>query len=248
MTLRGGGKRQIAEFRVGAPCAVFIYGPGTDTLVHLRSRALAETLTLTAHARAWEPVSRRRSPATRMPSAGASAYRRTKLVISLSLGYPDYDAPSPPTTAPASPPTSSSPTTTEMIRQYNPQNHSDSQRFSRWRVSCRLRTSASQSLDSAMSGCPRRGVRQESPGHRVRYQPRTDHRALGAATTTRSKCRPPSLPRRLACGLPPIARACVKPMFSSTVPTPIDEYNRPDLTPLIRASETIGAVLKAGDS
>jgi UDP-N-acetyl-D-galactosamine dehydrogenase len=32
-----------------------------------------------------------------------------------------------------------------------------------------------------------------------------------------------------------------------TVPTPIDEYKRPDLTPLIRASETIGEVLKKGD-
>lgn len=32
-----------------------------------------------------------------------------------------------------------------------------------------------------------------------------------------------------------------------TVPTPIDEYKRPDLTPLIKASETIGKVLKRGD-
>lgn len=32
-----------------------------------------------------------------------------------------------------------------------------------------------------------------------------------------------------------------------TVPTPIDAHNRPDLTPLVRASETIGRVLKAGD-
>lgn len=32
-----------------------------------------------------------------------------------------------------------------------------------------------------------------------------------------------------------------------TVPTPIDAHKRPDLTPLIRASETIGAVLKRGD-
>jgi UDP-N-acetyl-D-galactosamine dehydrogenase len=32
-----------------------------------------------------------------------------------------------------------------------------------------------------------------------------------------------------------------------TVPTPIDSANRPDLTPLIKASETIAAVLKAGD-
>jgi len=32
-----------------------------------------------------------------------------------------------------------------------------------------------------------------------------------------------------------------------TVPTPIDAHKRPDLTPLIRASETIGGVLKRGD-
>src|SRR5450631_906508 len=32
-----------------------------------------------------------------------------------------------------------------------------------------------------------------------------------------------------------------------TVPTPIDEFKRPDLTPLIRASESIGEVLKKGD-
>lgn len=32
-----------------------------------------------------------------------------------------------------------------------------------------------------------------------------------------------------------------------TVPTPIDEYKRPDLTPLIKASESVGKVLKKGD-
>jgi UDP-N-acetyl-D-galactosamine dehydrogenase len=36
-------------------------------------------------------------------------------------------------------------------------------------------------------------------------------------------------------------------VFIATVPTPIDRYKRPDLGPLIRASETIGSVLKAGD-
>ncbi|PWE47444.1 Vi polysaccharide biosynthesis UDP-N-acetylglucosamine C-6 dehydrogenase TviB [Pseudomonas prosekii] len=35
--------------------------------------------------------------------------------------------------------------------------------------------------------------------------------------------------------------------FIVTVPTPIDKYNQPDLTPLIKASETIGKVLKKGD-
>jgi len=36
-------------------------------------------------------------------------------------------------------------------------------------------------------------------------------------------------------------------VFIVTVPTPIDQYNRPDLTPLIKASETVGKVLKQGD-
>lgn len=36
-------------------------------------------------------------------------------------------------------------------------------------------------------------------------------------------------------------------IYIVTVPTPIDEHKRPDLTPLIKASETIGQVLKRGD-
>ena len=32
-----------------------------------------------------------------------------------------------------------------------------------------------------------------------------------------------------------------------TVPTPIDEYKQPDLTPLVKASTAIGSVVKAGD-
>ncbi|PFG53743.1 UDP-N-acetyl-D-galactosamine dehydrogenase [Marinobacter sp. LV10R520-4] len=36
-------------------------------------------------------------------------------------------------------------------------------------------------------------------------------------------------------------------VFIITVPTPIDQFKAPDLTPLIKASETVGQVLKAGD-
>jgi UDP-N-acetyl-D-galactosamine dehydrogenase len=36
-------------------------------------------------------------------------------------------------------------------------------------------------------------------------------------------------------------------VFIVTMPTPIDAFKQPDLTPLIRASETIGGVLKKGD-
>lgn len=35
--------------------------------------------------------------------------------------------------------------------------------------------------------------------------------------------------------------------FIVTVPTPVDEYKKPDLTPLIKASESVGKVLKKGD-
>ena len=36
-------------------------------------------------------------------------------------------------------------------------------------------------------------------------------------------------------------RACK--VFIVTVPTPVDQANRPDMTPLVRASETVGKVL-----
>ncbi len=36
-------------------------------------------------------------------------------------------------------------------------------------------------------------------------------------------------------------------VFIVTVPTPIDHYKRPDLTPLVKASESVGRVLKRGD-
>lgn len=35
-------------------------------------------------------------------------------------------------------------------------------------------------------------------------------------------------------------------IFIVTVPTPIDSANRPDLTPIIKASETVGKAMKAG--
>ena len=44
---------------------------------------------------------------------------------------------------------------------------------------------------------------------------------------------------------PEALRACR--IFIVTVPTPVDDYKRPDLTPLLKASETVGKVLKPGD-
>lgn len=49
---------------------------------------------------------------------------------------------------------------------------------------------------------------------------------------------------RFTCQPEDLAQANV---FIVTVPTPIDDFKQPDLTPLIRASETIGRVLKKGD-
>lgn len=40
-------------------------------------------------------------------------------------------------------------------------------------------------------------------------------------------------------------RACQ--IFIVTVPTPVDQANRPDMTPLVKASETVGKVLKSED-
>jgi UDP-N-acetyl-D-galactosamine dehydrogenase len=37
-------------------------------------------------------------------------------------------------------------------------------------------------------------------------------------------------------------------VYIITVPTPIDEFKRPDLTPLVKASETVGKLLKKGDT
>jgi UDP-N-acetyl-D-galactosamine dehydrogenase len=39
----------------------------------------------------------------------------------------------------------------------------------------------------------------------------------------------------------------VAQIYIVTVPTPVDQANRPDMTPLVKASETVGKVLKAGD-
>jgi len=36
-------------------------------------------------------------------------------------------------------------------------------------------------------------------------------------------------------------------LFVVTVPTPVDQANRPDMTPLVKASETVGRALKVGD-
>ena len=36
-------------------------------------------------------------------------------------------------------------------------------------------------------------------------------------------------------------------VFIVTVPTPVDQHKQPDLTPLVKASETLGRIIKPGD-
>lgn len=49
---------------------------------------------------------------------------------------------------------------------------------------------------------------------------------------------------RYSCNTQDLQQAEV---FIVTVPTPVDQANRPDMMPLVKASETVGKVLKAGD-
>ena len=62
------------------------------------------------------------------------------------------------------------------------------------------------------------------------------------------ECRPEELRSaaqlRYSCNAGDLKPAGV---FIVTVPTPVDQANRPDLTPLVKASATVGNVLKAGD-
>ena len=49
---------------------------------------------------------------------------------------------------------------------------------------------------------------------------------------------------RFSCNADDLKQASI---FIVTVPTPVDQANRPDMTPLLKASETVGKALKAGD-
>jgi UDP-N-acetyl-D-galactosamine dehydrogenase len=49
---------------------------------------------------------------------------------------------------------------------------------------------------------------------------------------------------KFTCGHQDLNKAEI---FIVTVPTPVDNANRPDLSPLVKASETVGKALKAGD-
>ena len=91
-------------------------------------------------------------------------------------------------------------------------------------------------------------VRQALRHGRLRHQSGPHRRAAGAARTARSRSTPKELRAakrlRFTTELKDLEACSV---FIVTVPTPIDAAKRPDLTPLERASETVGKVLKRGD-
>ncbi len=78
-----------------------------------------------------------------------------------------------------------------------------------------------------------------NPGRIAELQSGQDHtlecspQELAEAIQLRYSCQPDDL------------KACQ--VFIVTVPTPVDQANRPDMTPLVKASKTVGKVLKAGD-
>ena len=74
--------------------------------------------------------------------------------------------------------------------------------------------------------------RLESLRHGVDTTLETSPADLKAAKYLKYSCNPEDLKDR--------------DVFIVTVPTPVDQYNRPDLTPLYKASETVGKAMKPG--
>jgi len=84
---------------------------------------------------------------------------------------------------------------------------------------------------------------KESPGSSVRQSVRTNHPVTELRSPV-SSLRSPS-PGLFCTTSPEDIRSCN--FYIVTVPTPVDKNNRPNLTPLIRASETVGKVISKGD-
>ena len=87
-------------------------------------------------------------------------------------------------------------------------------------------------------------VTEQMSGHDVTLEVKDDVLQRVLLTQTPHSQEPP--PNGLLCttNLDDIADCNI---YIITVPTPIDKNNRPDLTPLIRASEAVGKVIAMGD-
>ena len=79
------------------------------------------------------------------------------------------------------------------------------------------------------------------------HQPRIDALKAGHDATLEVSGEELKLAEKLCCYSADYKDLAECNTYIVTVPTPIDQYNQPDLTPLIKASETIGKVLKRGD-
>ncbi len=77
-------------------------------------------------------------------------------------------------------------------------------------------------------------------------QPRIEALRRGEDTTLETEAEELAAAKRLRFSTDPADIAGCN-LYIVTVPTPIDAHRRPDLTPLIKASETVGKVLKRGD-
>jgi len=77
-------------------------------------------------------------------------------------------------------------------------------------------------------------------------QPRIDALRRGEDTTLETDAEELAAAKQLGFSTDPADIAGCN-LYIVTVPTPIDAHRRPDLTPLIKASETVGKVLKRGD-
>ena len=94
-----------------------------------------------------------------------------------------------------------------------------------------------------------RGVRQALRHRRVRHQDTAYRRAEGGQGQHAGMLdrRAASAASKLQYSIEASRTWRAAASSSSRCPTPIDKYNRPDLTPLERSSETVGKVLKKGD-
>lgn len=77
-------------------------------------------------------------------------------------------------------------------------------------------------------------------------QPRIDALRRGEDTTLETDAEELAAAKQLRFSTDPTDIADCN-LYIVTVPTPIDAHRRPDLTPLIKASETVGKLLKRGD-
>ena len=98
-----------------------------------------------------------------------------------------------------------------------------------------------------MSGCPLPSPSAgRAPPSSASISTTRAFRSSSPVATARARSSGRSRPPVAALHVDP-AEVAAADFFIVTVPTPIDQARRPDLTALLRASKTVGAALKKGD-